>query len=890
MAERITCPYSTHQIIEVCIKLGEKMGDVQLRPYQTPFAYRIVESLLKADGETITGLFSRQCVDVDTLVPTVNEYGVFPKRLGNLTSSDFVECLDMDGQKVASTGVVGYENIVKQCFEMKFHTGNSLFASYDHRVKMSTGKWKGVGEVRSGEEVVGVFRALKDYKPDESYVKHEAKCFYFAQALLHKGRSSRFNIHTASEKMEKFLGLSFFRDAGGFSYPVEMDEMSLFKIFSHGFVNPYTVLKHLLEDSILESYRNNRKYVPRIRIKASSKVYSEFVRYFFTHYGMACKETEYGYEITQFETLQRLQRFYEGKPFYEELRDFCSSYYCRIGNSFSRYGFTHVLRQYPGIKRWIKPSLLSYYAANGIKVGNLLQYLRNIGIYEDQVDFPTYCFVPVKDVIEVPMRELRDIETTTGQWLCENVVQHNSGKTETVAVVCDAIMVLFPYLYQRFPDDPRLQKFSKGVLIGIFAPSADQSKTTFDRMRGRLDSPTGRAILGEYGLRFTTNRGDTVSITNGSLTRSQTASKDANIESKTYHLIILEEAQDIFPYKIKKSILPMLTATNGSCVMVGTANTQINELYSNIRINKKLHAGGGPRNHFEYDWKEVCRYAPDYKKSVQKAIVRMGGEDSDEFRMSYCNEFIFERGMAFTEDQLSHRTANNPKGIYIPKLKIAKGYSGTNVVSCGIDVGKARDSTVLTAVEIFFDKPIIAQGYVAYFKRVLAWCEMLGDNYDDQISVMVDFLNRYSVTTCWMDVTGKGEPVYDMLNAMVGDDIDMNPFVFSTKSKHLLYTNFLHDVNGGRFTAPGDESAMATIPWTKFDFQMRTLVKEYNGNFLVCKKPDSKIDGQDPHDDFPDSAALACYAGREEFLYDIDEQENPFFGGSQVDERSILYH
>ena len=915
MTEALTCPYNTNEVIKVCLKLGEKLGDVTLRPYQVPFSYRIIESLLKADGDTITGLFSRQCLSEETLLLVPGIGGrLLPRRLKNVAVGDSLLYLDKDSaMKVRTTKCTGRDVVTRNGYRVTLKNGQNLVGSFDHRVRVSSGKWKGLGELRPGDELWGTFRPIVDtwdsLAEDERlpYNQHLAMCLYFARIMLHKGGATNSSLRVSSANVatfESILGVKTYRNASGYFYPIAMSDEQVAEILSYGYANPKTVLKFLLWDSDLTDYRNNRKRVPKICIPNSNNYYSEYLSLFFEHYNLRIKEVGESYDIISFESLQRLQRYFESHHLYENLREFCTNYYLRVGMRFSSSGFEHVLRQYPAIKRWMPHSTLNTYRNDGIPCATLLRYLKVLGVSEEQVDLPQHCLIPVVDSVACGELVMVDIETESGTFLCGNVDNHNSGKTECVAVVCDSLMVILPYLANKYPDDNRFKKFKNGILIGIFAPSADQSKTTYDRMRGRLSSASGKSILAEYKLRFTVNKGDTVSLSNGSLTRSQTASKDSNVESKTYHLLILEEAQDIFPFKIKKSILPMITATNGSVVMIGTANTQINELYSNIKANKKYFNSHGVRNHFEYDWKEVCKHAPDYAKAVEKAKVRMGGEKSDEFRMSYCNEFIFERGMAFSEEQLSDRTPANPKGIIVPSLGIERFYRGRNIVSVGIerfyrgrnivsvgiDVGKKRDSTVLTATEIFFDDPIIIHNYIMYRKRILGWKEMLGDNYDDQIETMVNFLRSYKARTCWVDVTGKGEPVYDMLSSMV-DDVDMNPFTFGSKSKHLLYTSYLHDINGGRLDVPGDPYTKATLEYQRFLFQHQTLLKEYNGNYLVCKKPDSKIDDQEPHDDYPDSAALSCYAGKMEMLYvDEEMEENPFYGESaEQGYNSFLY-
>jgi hypothetical protein len=57
-----------------------------------------------------------------------------------------------------------------------------------------------------------------------------------------------------------------------------------------------------------------------------------------------------------------------------------------------------------------------------------------------------------------------DGATITGE------LSRQSGKTEVLANVGASLMILLPRLAEMFPEFEPLQKFSKGVMIGCFAP------------------------------------------------------------------------------------------------------------------------------------------------------------------------------------------------------------------------------------------------------------------------------------------------------------------------------------------------------------------------------------------------------------------------------------
>jgi hypothetical protein len=118
-----------------------------------------------------------------------------------------------------------------------------------------------------------------------------------------------------------------------------------------------------------------------------------------------------------------------------------------------------------------------------------------------------------------------------------------SGKTETVANVVCALMVMLPILAQMPEYEHMLAKFKHGIMVGTFGPVKDQAETLYDRITDRLTSSRADAVFADPEV-------DDQVETKGkvyrlkrlrSLVRVQTAHPKAHIESKTYHLLIIDE-------------------------------------------------------------------------------------------------------------------------------------------------------------------------------------------------------------------------------------------------------------------------------------------------------------------------------------------------------------
>ena len=213
-----------------------------------------------------------------------------------------------------------------------------------------------------------------------------------------------------------------------------------------------------------------------------------------------------------------------------------------------------------------------------------------------------------------------------------------SGKSETIANTVATLMVLLPRLAVMFPD--LLGKFKHGLWVGMFAPVETQVETLFGRTLNRLTSERALDILGDPEIDDSIGKvaGVTRQIklkNSGSSLMMMTANPRAKIESKSFHLIIIDECQEADDFVVSKSISPMLAAYNGTMIKTGTPTTHKNNFYRAIQLNKRRQTGARSRqNHFQWDYKDVSKVSPNYGKYIKKEMLRIG-EDSDEFQMSY---------------------------------------------------------------------------------------------------------------------------------------------------------------------------------------------------------------------------------------------------------------
>jgi len=472
------------------------------------------------------------------------------------------------------------------------------------------------------------------------------------------------------------------------------------------------------------------------------------------------------------------------------------------------------------------------------------------------------------------LRMIRSILLNDGDEITA-LFSRQSGKTETVATVVGGMLIILPYLAKLdvYKHDTRLQRFRAGVLFGIFAPIKEQADITFTRIGMRLETKTAEKIMKNPNLGldpedpFTSNNGTTIALTNGSIVRSRSASVQSNIEGQTYHVIICEETQDISNSKLRKSIHPMAAATNGTLIKIGTPTTSKGEFYDAIQRNKRLEAQGGVQSHFEFDYRVAAYYNDLYAKYVEKEKYRLGTE-SDEFRMSYRLHWILERGMfvapyLFEELGYDFNYTDEAQEPFAIEYFKKDGYQ-----TAGIDFGKTADSTVVTILE---QGPVLDGGF--YGKRVLAWLEIQGDDYEEQFYQILDFLNNYNVKVIYADATGVGDGVTDRLYRAL-EHIQVEPIHFSTQANSEMMKSLAMEFQAKRIRYPNDADAKRTIEQRRFTQQFLDFEKSYNGQYMVCSHPDEK----GAHDDYCWSLALANHAMEAETeLPSVEQGANVFY-------------
>lgn len=416
-----------------------------------------------------------------------------------------------------------------------------------------------------------------------------------------------------------------------------------------------------------------------------------------------------------------------------------------------------------------------------------------------------------------------------------------SGKSETVANVIAACMIMLPRLAKIFPD--LLDKFAEGVWVGAFAPVEDQADTLFTRITSRLQSDRANEFFADPEI-------DEVPVPKarefhlkkcGSLVRKQTAHPRATIEGRTYHLILIDECQGADEVMVNKSIGPMGASTNATMIFTGTPTYTKGVFYKTIQINKRQGTKRGARmNHFEADWKTVAKSSKNYELFVKKEMLRIG-EDADEFKLAYRLMWLLDRGMFATNERLDD--------LGDKSMEIVPAWNKSPVL-VGIDPARKVDSTIVTVVWVDWDRP---DEFGYYEHRILAWLDLGGMQWEEQYFRIVEFLSNYSILAVGIDSGGVGDVVANRLRVLMpGTDIIDVSSSRPEQSKRWKHLGEL--IDRGKIGWPAHAKTRRLKTWQRFRQQMEDLEKHFEGPYVLGAAPNER----DAHDDYPDSLAIAC--------------------------------
>ena len=357
-----------------------------------------------------------------------------------------------------------------------------------------------------------------------------------------------------------------------------------------------------------------------------------------------------------------------------------------------------------------------------------------------------------------------------------------SGKTTSLVHVVEIVMIYVSRLFD-IPLD-----------IGIFAPQKEQANTDFKRLKNALSKSKQDLSIRDHDANRKAkeeSNAKTITLGNGSSCYIFPVTPTSNPESKTLHLIIVEEAQDIDDKIINEQILPMGSATNAVVIRVGTAGGRHCDFYWAIQKGR-AYVMTFPE--IAADRRRMYELTGDathliYERNINNLIAEKGLM-SPAIQRPYFNVWQLQAGMFITAPELFRlridRTFDDPKadpvyreyhqwyhsGRHIlpeidewatshnvppPLLKLYREWTEANHYF-GLDTAKKQDQTVLKIGRE-------TDGRLAAVRSVQG---LRGTNYSDQFEILKSELQWFKIAAGAIDSTGQGDFMPDLFERGTG--------------------------------------------------------------------------------------------------------------------------
>lgn len=393
------------------------------------------------------------------------------------------------------------------------------------------------------------------------------------------------------------------------------------------------------------------------------------------------------------------------------------------------------------------------------------------------------------------------------------------GKTETLVLTTITLNCYIPHwLMENLP----VTFIAPARTEQTIAVTRERLQTYTTKLRPWLSAVLGTEIILGDGRRTADYIFHDSSGYEGRI-RCVSANPQAHVKGHTSRLQLFEQVEEMDEWKMMNDLFPFGAGSEAGCVRV-LAGTPSLEIFNDYYY-KKLDAISQKVPPYFVDWETAAKYRPSYAQFVQAEKANLG-EDSDAFRTQYGLEWIIARNKLI--DRATLLTLQWTPDKFTPDSK--------NLRAFGWDVAKRVDSTVITIGERQGPRILI-----------LAWLEMEGTDYEKQADEGVKFIEAWQASTGEIDITGPGDPVFDMVKKRLRT-ASIREQRFSLQENDRLYKQYERELIHQRLLYPTQDSREQR----RFIEQHVDAEKIYSRNMLQVKAPDRP----NVHDDYVASGAL----------------------------------
>ncbi len=347
--------------------------------------------------------------------------------------------------------------------------------------------------------------------------------------------------------------------------------------------------------------------------------------------------------------------------------------------------------------------------------------------------------------------------------------------------------------------------------ILIASPSHRQSLLMYNRVRRLLSRST---ILRRSVVRMSR---DSLTLANRSSITALPMAEE-RLRGYTAHMVIVDEAAFTPSRVIVEVLMPMLAATDGTLMLVGTPWGKDHIFY------RAFTSGEWSVHHVR---SSQCPLISREFLERQRRLMTV-----EEYMREYDAEFVESRACYFPQDLIT-RCVNPALKLMVTRSELGAGVGGEYYG--GLDLGKLRDYSVLAVVERVGGKLVLR------LLRIFG----LGTPYSRVIEEVADTCKRLRLRRLAVDRSGVGEAVYEELRARIGV-VDGVRFTAERKAEMLTHLKML--MEQGRLEIPCHKTLINQL----HNIQYRT---GWAGT-PIFTHPKGK------HDDAAIALALACWAAK----------------------------
>jgi len=349
-------------------------------------------------------------------------------------------------------------------------------------------------------------------------------------------------------------------------------------------------------------------------------------------------------------------------------------------------------------------------------------------------------------------------------------------------------------------------------LILLISYSQRQSLELFRKVKWLLEM-LGRATLTWGGetyrsIRLASESKTQIELSSGSRIISLPNNPDAIRGFRADHVYVDEAGMFRNDFEIKSAIVPSIVGRTGRLSLVSTPKGRRGWFY-------EAWSGGVFSRHTAH-YAEAAHISSAELQGLRATLTEL------EWRQEMEHEFLDEANAVFPYEtilQCLYDEADRPP---------------TNPTYMGVDVGRLRDSTVVTLLERLDDGTL----------RVFHIQELRGLDFQSQESIILELAKTHNPISIAIDKTGIGLPLYESLSRKA---LGVEGVTFTHNFKEALIATLQSMIRGRRIAIPADSRELIN--------QLRTFQRVETGTGGIRYEAPR---GQ--HDDYVMSLALAVGA------------------------------